>query len=182
MSFDSKKYYIDTKIPSNISSSIYENINNFTWYCGPLSDQFQVTKIDQDGKWVGIDQSLIQQDSLLNSIHPYAKGELNLFQVPPKTMYNWHTDAKNLVNLNLIFEEYTMAFSMFKLQKGDYDESTIHRSLRPILPVEYTPKCWLLYNAKIEHTVLNLSDNFRYLLTYTIKTQSYQDILKILKL
>lgn len=182
MNFESKKYYIDTKIPSSISSSIYENINNFTWNRGPLSDQFQVTKIDQDGKWVGIDQSLIKQDSLLNLIHPYAKGYLNLFRIPPKTMYNWHTDANNLVNINLIFEESNMAFSMFKLEKGDYDESTIHRSLRPVLPVEYTPNCWLLYNAKIEHTVLNLSDKTRYLLTYTIKILTYQQLIQLLKL
>lgn len=182
VNFDTRKYYIDTKITSDISRSVYENVNNYSWSTGELEDQFQVNKLDENGKYIGVDQSLITQDSLLKLIHPYARGELNLFRVPPNTVYNWHTDENNKVNINLIFEECPMGFSMFNLEKGDYDESTIHRSLRPVLTVPYTPNCWLIYNAQIEHTVLNLSDKFRYLLTYTIKNINYRAVVKILKL
>lgn len=172
MNFDTKKYYLDTQIPSEIAETVYKNLDNFSWSLGALSDQFQVTKTDDAGNWIGVDQNLIQHDLLLKQIHDKARGQLNLFRFPPNTMYKWHTDKNNLFNINLIFEELPLTFSLFKLKTSDFDPDTVHRSLDAVVPVKYTPYCWLIYNTQIEHSVLNLSDKTRYLLTYTIKKEN----------
>jgi hypothetical protein len=169
MEFDSKKYYVDTNLPSEIANELYEKLGEFTWWTSPSGSQFQVKNRDDAGKWIGINQDLIAKDSLLKSIHDRAHGELYLFKFPPNRMYNWHIDTTNLFNVNLIFEESPMGISLFKLEEGDYDKTTTHRSLSAVLPVKYTPMHWLIYNAQIPHTVLNLSDKNRYLLSYTIK-------------
>ncbi len=169
MDFDSKKYYVDTNLPSEIATELYEKREEFTWWSGGDGSQFQVKRKDDAGKWIGINQDLIAKDSLLKSIHGRAHGELHLFKFPPGRMYNWHVDGTNLFNINLVFEESPMGISLFKLEEGDYDKTTTHRSLSAVLPVKYTPMRWLIYNAQIPHTVLNLSDKTRYLLSYTIK-------------
>jgi hypothetical protein len=169
MDFDFKKYYLDTNLLSEIASELYEKRDEFIWWGGVDGTQFQVKRKDDSGKWIGVNQELIAQDSLLKSIHGRARGELYLFKFPPNRMYNWHIDTTNLFNVNLIFEESPMGISLFKLEEGDYDKTTTHRSLSAVLPVKYTPMRWLIYNAQIPHTVLNLSDKTRYLLSYTIK-------------
>jgi hypothetical protein len=170
MNFDFKKYYVDTKLPSEIATELYEKRDEFIWHAGSDNSQFQVRTVSlMNGKWIGINQGLIVQDSFLKSIHRRAHGELYLFKFPPNTAYNWHVDSTNLFNINLIFEESPMGISLFKLKEGDYDKYTTHQCLSAVLPVKYTPMCWLIYNAQILHTVLNLSDKTRYLLSYTIK-------------
>lgn len=157
-----KKYYYNTNRRSEIAQAIYDKRESFDWWPGRTNDQFQVRQFDQ---------SLIEQDSFLKELYKIAPGQLCFFKFPPGVMYNWHKDGSNLFNVNLIFKEQK-SFSLFRAEPGDFDQSTVHGALQPVIEVEYQPMCWTMYNAQILHTVANLDTETRYLLTYTIKKDS----------
>jgi hypothetical protein len=154
-----QKYFYHTKKYSNIAQTVFNARLDFDWHAGKTNDQFQVRNFNQ---------SLIQHDKFLKQIHERAQGVLNFFKFPAGVVYNWHQDATNEFNINLIFAPQR-SFSLFKAKPGDYQESNIHSSLIPVVEVDYTPYNWTVFNAQIPHMVGNLDSETRYLLTYNVK-------------
>ena len=158
------------------SNEIYfiRNRYNFQWIGVPKE------KIIKD-----ILEKYVNEDNFLNHIDKFIKpyGKLELFKFPPMTQYDWHVDTYNKCNFNLVFEHYN-SLSLFKTKKEDSNNSDLHFSNFNIISLNYVPKTWYLFNTQLEHTVINLDEKVRYLLSYTVHKDcplNYQQILEIVQ-
>lgn len=162
------KYYFNTQLDSPISNIVIENFSNFQWWLGTKGDQFQVKRFDQQ---------LILLDPFLKKYHTKLHGRLSLFKFPALTGYQWHQDGNNLFNLNLTFRK-TKSVTTFK--EDPQDTSRTHKNSFSIIELNYEPLKWHIFNAQIEHSILNLDNEDRILLTYNVPFESelsYQDML-----
>jgi hypothetical protein len=167
-----EKYFFKINHRSEIQQHIFENKENYCWHTGRKNDQFQVKEFPQ---------FFISQDKFLSYLSKKIPGTLKLFKFPPGCMYRWHQDGDNILNFNLMFKKQN-ALALFADQ--DAKQEDFHPALTPIIKLEYEPELWYLFNASIQHSVVNLDPEWRYLLTYTIpKTVdiTYQEALMIAK-
>jgi hypothetical protein len=141
---------------SEIAEEIFDRRESFEWYSGRNNDQFQVKDFPQ---------TYIEKDSFLRYISSIIPGTLKLFKFPPKCYYRWHIDRENLYNFNLTFVEQD-SFVLF--ENSAQSENHFHNAVKPISILRYEPRHWYLFNAAVSHSVYNLSDNWRYLLTYNV--------------
>lgn len=151
-------YFYKTDFQSPITDIFFENIENYIWTSGARKSQWEV---------VDVDQNLISLDPLLAEIHCEWHGRLNFFKFPPKSNYIWHRDGINQFNINLIIKKQD-SFTLFESHEKDFVADDFHRALKPITLLDYEPKFWYLFNAQIPHTVFNLSQEIRYLVSYNV--------------
>jgi hypothetical protein len=161
----SDNYFYKTKFKGDIQNFFLENLDHYSWTTGTRQSQWEISNPDQ---------SLISVDPLLSQIHKEFNGRLNFFKFPPETNYVWHTDGKNLFNLNLIITKQD-SLTIFERVEGDYDTSSLHHALKPIVVLDYEPCYWYMFNAQIRHSVFNFSKEVRFLLTYNIPKTSEID-------
>ena len=157
---------------SEIADRVYKIKDEFKWYTGRKEDQYQVP---------GFSQTYINQDSFLRYISKKIPGTLKLFKFPPNCYYRWHRDGDNLYNFNLTFTAQE-AFVLF--ENISIDTQFFHAAITPVSTLRYEPRNWYLFNANIRHSVYNLDNEWRYLLTYTVpKTTeiSYLEALDLCK-
>ena len=157
---------------SEIADSLYTVKDKFEWHTGTHRDQHQV---------LGFSQIYIEQDSFLKYISKKIPGTLKLFKFPPHCYYKWHRDGNNLYNFNLTFTAQE-AFVLF--ENINKDTQLFHEAITPVSTLKYEPKNWYLFNADIPHSVYNLDNEWRYLLTYNVpKTTeiSYLEALELCK-
>jgi len=160
------QYFYKTNFQSpKIINYFLDNLESFTWTSGSRKSQWEV---------LNLDQNLIFSDLFLTEVHETFKGRLNFFKFPPRSNYVWHCDGINQFNINLIFKKQN-SITLFESINGDYIPSDFHRALRPITILDYDPTFWYLFNAQINHTVFNFSDETRYLITYNILKSSNID-------
>jgi len=148
---------------------VIEKLDMYRWHTSITEGQWQT---------MFFNQSLIDLDSFLKTFHPKLQGKIDLLKFPPHTHYQWHTDGLNSFNFNLVFKNYENTFVVF--EKLDQDRSSIHKYLKEVVELKYVPLTWHVFNAQIPHTIFNLGDETRYLLTYKIgKKQgiSYEDFI-----
>lgn len=165
------EYFYNTKIRSPISDTIIDNLENYQWWTGRRGGQWQPTIFDQ---------TLIDKDPFLKKIHDRLQGRINLFKFPPNTYYQWHCDGTNSFNLNLTLKNYDRSFIVF--EKINQNPNVIHKNSKEIVELRYEPLTWYVFNAQIPHTIFNLENEFRYILTYNVSKDtgiSYQDFFKI---
>ena len=157
---------------SEIADRVYKIKDEFKWHTGQKEDQYQVP---------GFSQTYINQDSFLQYISKKIPGTLKLFKFPPNCYYRWHRDRDNLYNFNLTFTAQE-AFVLF--ENISIDTQFFHAAITPVSTLRYEPRNWYLFNVGIRHSVYNLDNEWRYLLTYTVpKTTeiSYLEALDLCK-
>jgi hypothetical protein len=174
-----EKYFYNTRRASPLES-LFDNLDSFNWTSKEDNDQYQ----DR------LDQSLIFQDEMLSKIHPFTKGALSILLLPPKCMYRWHLDRRNICNINLL-DSVTDKYTIFRADKGEHPysnrEPSIHSipDLQPFIETDATPLEWLVLDAQVFHAGINFSDKPKYMVQYAIKLTksdlSYQEIVNFIK-
>lgn len=106
----------------------------------------------------------------IGSKHPLIGGVVML---PPNTFYNWHTDTRRGVSINMVLNPYDgISHCVFTADKdvvvGEFNE------------LQYKPDTYYIFNTQVNHMVLNF-DQPRLLLTIEFGEDkdalSYDDIL-----
>jgi len=123
-------------------------------------------------KTLGIE--LTNQDAFLSKLRDKFKGMLRLYMIPGMTVYNWHRDAEMGCSLNLVMDDYD-AHTLFNPSdtKGIIDS---------VVELKYEKGKWYLFNSQIFHSVTNVGNRHRVLLTMTFpKNVQYKDVLEYLK-
>lgn len=134
-----------------------------------------------DAKWVKyfnfdatqIPLNILALDPVLADIgsrHPLIGGVVML---PPNTFYNWHTDTRRGVSINMVLNPQDgVSHCIFTADKdvvvGGFTE------------LKYEPETYYLFNTQVSHMVLNF-DKPRLLLTVEFSEDkdalSYDDLL-----
>ena len=160
-----EEYFYKTNFQSPIIDHFLVNLEKYKWTSGTRKSQWEV---------LNLDQNLISIDPFLTKIHEQFRGRLNFFRFPPESNYVWHTDGINQFNINLIIKKQN-SITVFQRTQRDYNPEEFHNALRPITVLDYEPKFWYLFNAQINHTIFNLSEEPRYLITYNVLKSSNID-------
>lgn len=166
-----KEYFYNTKISSPISDLLPSQLDNYDWWKGVRNNQWQPKHFDQ---------ALIFRDNFLRRFHSLLKGRLNVFKFPANTYYHWHCDGVKAFNINLTLDDYKNSFVIF--EKIDQNTNITHASSKEIVELKYQPLVWHVFNAQIPHTIFNLDNTPRYILTYNVskdRSISYNDFLSM---
>jgi hypothetical protein len=106
----------------------------------------------------------------LSQRYNFIAGVLKL---DPYTCYNWHTDTRRGVGVNMLLTPNTRSFCAFS---DDADQLVFK-----IEELKYKPSTYYLFNTQIPHTVYNF-ETTRYLLSVEFAKDrdelSFNDLLK----
>lgn len=109
---------------------------------------FDATRISND---------ILAQDPILADIgsrHPLAGGVVML---PPNTFYNWHTDTRRGVSINMVLNPQDgLSHCVFTSDKDAV--------VGEFIELKYQPDTYYIFNTQVNHMVLNF-DQPRLLLT-----------------
>lgn len=95
----------------------------------------------------------LEQDKFFLNLHKFSSFKCGIIKLEPNTFYNWHTDARRKVSVNMLLGQ-THSHTLFCLNFGDI--------LGKFEEIKYEPNTCYLFNNTIHHTVINF-DNPRYL-------------------
>jgi len=106
----------------------------------------------------------------IGSRHPLMGGVVML---PPNTFYNWHTDTRRGVSINMVLNPYDgVSHCVFTPDKDV--------AVGEFIELQYQPDTYYLFNTQVNHMVLNF-DKPRLLLTVEFGEDkdalSYDDLL-----
>jgi hypothetical protein len=134
-----------------------------------------------DAEWVKyfnfdatrIPNDILAQDPVIADIgsrHPLMGGVVML---PPNTFYNWHTDTRRGVSINMVLNPYDgMSHCVFTPDKDVV--------VGQFVELQYKPDTYYVFNTQVNHMVLNFEEP-RFLLTIEFGEDkdalSYDDLL-----
>lgn len=106
----------------------------------------------------------------------FGLTEAMCMSFPPKTIYDWHTDFFVRVRINYVLNDVGHAYTLFREQSGSND------IIYNIDECKYTAGFATLFNSRVQHCVINNSDQTRYLLSFRIfdNNISYEQVEKFL--
>jgi len=118
----------------------------------------------QTGKWLNyynfqvkqIPQDLLNKDPFfvwLESRYKYIAGVLKL---EPHVCYDWHTDTRRGVGLNMLITPNVHSYCLFAPNR----EGVVFK----IEELQYKPNTYYLFNTQVNHTVYNF-ESTRFLLS-----------------
>ena len=102
--------------------------------------------------WIKKELALNQIDAM----HPIK--QLGLLKIPSKSFYNWHVDDFRQSCINMLISKNHHSYSMF----GEYKNNYYHNN---IIELQYKPYTYYLFNNQKRHSVVNLDNEDRYLLS-----------------
>ena len=120
----------------------------------PWEEHFGFQAIPIDSEWIKKEHMLSQ----VNEVQPIK--QLGLLKIPPKSFYNWHVDDYRQSCINLLISENfgRQSITVFGKEKNGYYHDNI-------IELKYMPSTYYLFNNQVKHSVLNLDDKDRYLLS-----------------
>jgi hypothetical protein len=161
-------YKIET--PCTIVDDVKKYIaeNNITWTWVPymtVSFDFQTN----------LGKLLTEKDSTLKMLSTNFVGSmLRLYKFPSMTCYDWHRDASIGCSLNMLLEDYH-SLTLFI-------PSSQRKILNPVVSLKYEKNFWYLFNSQVLHSVVNVDEEDRILLTMTFPTNvKYKDVFDFLQ-
>jgi hypothetical protein len=81
------------------------------------------------------------------------------YKFPPKENLDWHKDFSRCCCLNFLINDVVDAVTLFRERIEPY------RLVQRVEPLKYTLHQAVLFNASVEHTIINYSNQTRYLLS-----------------
>lgn len=97
---------------------------------------------------------LILQDDFLRWLSTRYEFMAGVLRLDPYICYNWHTDTRRGVGINMLLTPNTRSFCAFGL---DVDQLVFK-----IAELKYKPNTYYLFNTQVPHTVYNF-ETTRYL-------------------
>lgn len=116
--------------------------------------------------------TIFNKDKFLTSIPKHFYPGFYLYKIPNQTVYNWHKDYEMSSSINMVLEDY---HSHTLFLTSDYTKES--KMVSNIIELKYEPKTWYLFNSQQLHSVVNLDERDRYLLTVTFRVP-YNDVLE----
>jgi hypothetical protein len=91
----------------------------------------------------------------------------------PSSNYDWHCDILTNVNINFILHDNRNSLVLFRDRITEY--SKIQYKISQVI---YNPLKPTILNTQVQHCVINLDDDYRYILNlgFLNKSVSYQDV------
>lgn len=107
------------------------------------------------------------KDPMLNKLNnSYPILYTGVVKLDPYTIYDWHTDQRRTVALNMLLTAHNSSYSVFKTGKSGVIIDTIH--------LEYEPNTLYVFNTQKEHMVVNGGED-RWLFTVEFIDQIFYD-------
>ena len=95
-----------------------------------------------------------------------------ILKLDPYTCYDWHTDTKRGVGINMLLTPHARSFCAFAPKKSE--------QVFKIEELSYKPMTYYLFNTQVNHTVYNF-ETTRYLLSIEFAKEkhelSFEDLL-----
>jgi hypothetical protein len=153
-------YFTPVITDSTFLSKVKEFIPNATWKWVP--SMFIATNLSS---------AHIANDNLLSAVHSKFLGELNLYKIPCRSVYGWHQDKESIgCSLNMALDQYH-CHTLFSV--GNHGTPFLQK----VIELEYEANKWYAFNSKQLHTVINLDERDRYLLSYVLPSNvTYQNL------
>ena len=114
-------------------------------------------------KAVQVPVEMLSKDLFLVDLfrkHPFVAG---IVQLSPYVCYDWHTDSRRGVGVNMLLTPEIKSHCLFTSTEG---------AQFPFEELVYEPDTYYLFNTQIRHTVINF-DKSRYL--FTLEFQADKD-------
>jgi hypothetical protein len=119
---------------------------------------------------------LILQDDFLRWLSTRYEFMAGVLKLDPYICYNWHTDTRRGVGINMLLTPNTRSFCAFGL---DADQLVFK-----IAELKYKPNTYYLFNTQVPHTVYNF-ETTRYLFSIEFAKDkdelSFEDLLNDVK-
>lgn len=116
---------------------------------------------------------LIFQDEFFRWLSQRYSFIAGVLRLDPYTCYNWHTDTRRGVGVNMLLTPNTRSFCAF-----GFDPSQL---VFKIEELKYKPNTYYLFNTQVPHTVYNF-ETTRYLLSVEFAKDkdelSFEDLVK----
>lgn len=128
----------------------------------PWEEHFGFLAKEVPSHWIETDNTL----AAINKVHPIDR--IGILRVPANTCYDWHVDSHRLCCVNMLLSGGSNSLTLFGGERAG-------RQTRQIIPIEYKPRTFYLFNNQIEHTVINLGPE-RFLFSLYFKTERMFDV------
>lgn len=107
------------------------------------------------------------QDQMLDQLNQtYPILYAGVVKLDPYTIYDWHTDTKRTVALNMLLTAHDSSHSIFNTGKAGMIIDTLH--------LNYKPNTLYVFNTQKEHMVINTHED-RWLFTVEFQDQIFYD-------
>ena len=157
--------YYEIKIKSTIAKELYDYaFNTQPWF---PHYNFNVKPIPTE---------LIAQDNFFKWLHARYGFVAGVLKLDPYTCYDWHTDTRRGVGINMLLTPFDRSVCAFAPNK----EGATFK----IEELKYKPATYYIFNTQVPHTVYNF-ETTRYLMSVEFAKDknelSFDDLLKDIK-
>jgi hypothetical protein len=150
----------------NKKSTIYKQLQDFAFSPSEWVDYFNFkAKI--------IPPEILFEDNLFKWLVKRYDFIAGILRLDPYTCYDWHTDTRRGVGINMLLTPETRSICAFTHNKED--------AVFKIEELKYKPSTYYLFNTQVSHTVYNF-ETTRYLMSVEFAKDkdelSFEDLLK----
>jgi hypothetical protein len=93
-----------------------------------------------------------------------------VLRVNPNTLYDWHIDKGDInCGINILLNNKADSFTLFRTSTDEVKHYNV-------INCDYIPFVPTVFNSTAEHCVINLSNEYRYLLKVPIKYAEYREL------
>ena len=133
----------------NKKSTISRNLQDFAWGNKEWIDYYNF-------KATLVPPEILFQDDFFKWLVKRYDFIAGILKLDPYTCYDWHTDTRRGVGINMLLTPQSRSFCAFA---PDRDEEVFK-----IEELSYKPNTYYIFNTQVEHTVYNF-ETTRYLLS-----------------
>ena len=156
------KPYYEIGIKSTITQSLLDNAHNSNEWIDYFNFKAKL-----------VPPEVLFQDEFFKWLVKRYDFIAGILKLDPYTCYDWHTDTRRGVSINMLLTPHTKSFCAFAPKKSE--------QVFKIEELSYKPITYYLFNSQVNHTVYNF-ETTRYLLSVEFAKEkhelSFEDLLK----
>ena len=156
------KPYYEIGIKSTITQSLLDNAHNSNEWIDYFNFKAKL-----------VPPEVLFQDEFFKWLVKRYDFIAGILKLDPYTCYDWHTDTRRGVSINMLLTPHAKSFCAFAPKKFE--------QVFKIEELSYKPITYYLFNSQVNHTVYNF-ETTRYLLSIEFAKEkhelSFEDLLK----
>ena len=156
------KPYYEIAIKSTITQSLLDNAHNSNEWIDYFNFKAKL-----------VPPEVLFQDEFFKWLVKRYDFIAGILKLDPYTCYDWHTDTRRGVSINMLLTPYAKSFCAFAPKKS--------KKVFKIEELPYKPMTYYLFNSQVNHTVYNF-ETTRYLLSIEFAKEkhelSFEDLVK----
>jgi hypothetical protein len=94
-----------------------------------------------------VPEEVLKQDMIMSYMFKKYKFVAGVLMIPPNTCYNWHTDSKRKVSINMLLKDDGRSRCLFA--------DSIEGVTFPFVELQYKPDTYYIFNTQNFHMVIN---------------------------